>query len=209
VYHITPVANLAAIIKDGELVSDRAIINRGGTKVTIGMSSIKAARLTKPVKCHSNLMVGDCVPFYFCPRSVMLFVIHCANNPELEYRGGQDPIVHLEADLKEVVEWADKAGRKWAFSRTNARADYTEFGSGIENLSQINWLAVAATDFRSADIKEYKQAEFLIHESFPWALVSRIGVKSMAIKSQVQALLTSATHKPPVEVLPEWYFPPR
>ena len=58
------------------------------------------------MKCRPGLNVGDCVPFYFCPRSVMLYLIHRANHPELDYRGGQGPIVHLEADLHEAANWA-------------------------------------------------------------------------------------------------------
>ena len=37
----------------------------------------------------------------------MLYLIHRANHSELDYRGGQDPIVHLEADLREAVDWAE------------------------------------------------------------------------------------------------------
>ena len=33
----------------------------------------------------------------------MLYVIHCANHPELAYRGGQQPIIHLEADLHQHI----------------------------------------------------------------------------------------------------------
>ncbi|MYI72542.1 MAG: DUF4433 domain-containing protein, partial [Synechococcus sp. SB0673_bin_10] len=29
-----------------------------------------------PMKCRPVLNVGDCVPFHFCPCSVMLYVIH-------------------------------------------------------------------------------------------------------------------------------------
>jgi ssDNA thymidine ADP-ribosyltransferase, DarT len=93
----------------------------------IGMSGIKARRLALPVPCHAGDCVGDYVPFYFCPRSIMLYVIHCANHPELTYRGGQEPIIHLEADLHGVVGWAQQQGRRWAFSLSNAGANYTEF----------------------------------------------------------------------------------
>ena len=78
------------------------------TGTTIGMSSIKKRRLKLKLTSHPDLHVGDCVPFYFCPRSVMLYVIHMANHAELTYRGGQESIVHLEAGLHEAVAWANE-----------------------------------------------------------------------------------------------------
>ena len=63
---------------------------------------------------HPDLYVGNCVPFYFCPRSVMLYVLHMGNLPDLGYRGGQEPIVHLEADLLGTVDWANCNQRRWA-----------------------------------------------------------------------------------------------
>src|ERR1700687_1641277 len=103
IYHITHVDNLPQILADGGLLSDRTMANRGGPSCPVGMSSIKQRRLTLPVTCHDGDFVGDYVPFYFCPRSVMLYLIYMRNHPDLAYRGGQDPIVHLEANVEEVV----------------------------------------------------------------------------------------------------------
>lgn len=136
----------------------------------------------------------------------MLFVIHRANHPDLTYRGGQGPIVHLEADLTQVVEWATENGRRWAFSLSNAGAAYTPFRNKFEELSEIDWEAVGATDFRPPAVKEAKQAEFLLRGEFPWSLVSRIGVNSTAVRARVLGALHGATHRPPVEVLPAWYY---
>ena len=127
IYHITHVDNLPSIIANGELISDAAMIARGGPTAPVGMSAIKKRRLGLPVSCHCGDNVGDYVPFYFCPRSIMLFVLHCANHPDLTYHGGQEPIVHLQADLYDVIAWADSFGRHWAFSPTNAGATYTQF----------------------------------------------------------------------------------
>lgn len=110
IYHITHVDNLPAVFEDGGLSSDAAMIARGGPAASIGMSSIKQRRLDLPVKCHPGDRVGDYVPFYFCPRSIMLYIIYCANHPDLSYHGGQGPIVHLEADLHEAVAWAKYPG---------------------------------------------------------------------------------------------------
>ena len=206
IYYITHVTNLPSIIADGYLVSDATIIKRGGPPMSIGMSTIKERRLSLPVDCHPGDYVGDYVPFYFCSRSVMLFLIYCGNHPELTYTGGQDPIVHLEADLHDVVAWADGNGWRWAFTLSNAGAAYALFRSSLDNLDEINWVAVAANDWRQPEIKEGKQAEFLLHGSFPWELVSRIGVRSMITKTQVNTALKTGAHRPKVTIQPGWYY---
>jgi ssDNA thymidine ADP-ribosyltransferase, DarT len=205
IYHIVHVDNLASIVADGCLWSDAVMVQRQGGTV-IGMGSIKQRRLGLPVSCHNGLRVGDCVPFYFCSRSIMLYVIHCANHPELTYRGGQQPIVHLEADLHRVVQWAAANGRRWAFSLSNAGAFYTQFRAELAQLGEINWDAVAATDFRPADVKEAKQAEFLVQDSFPWHLVERIGVHSQAIVPRVASAMQGAAHRPVIEIKRDWYY---
>lgn len=206
IYHITHVTNLPSIIADGYLESDATIIKRGGPLMIIGMSTIKERRLSLPVDCHPGDYVGDYVPFYFCSRSVMLFVIYRGNHPELTYTGGQDPIVHLEADLHDVVAWADGNGRRWAFTLSNAGAAYALFRSSLDNLHEINWAAVAANDWRQPEITEGKQAEFLLHGSFPWELVSRIGVRSIITKTHVDTALKTGAHRPKVTIQPGWYY---
>ena len=206
IYHIAHVDRLPSIITDGALWSDRRIIARAGGGTVIGMGTIKERRLTLPVHPHLFTYVGDYVPFYFCPRSIMLYVIHCANSPELAYRGGQRPIVHLQADLHRVVAWADAEGRRWAFSLSNAGARYTQFRASVAELGEVNWEAVAATDFRPADIKEGKQAEFLVHDTFPWHLVERIGVYDRTVGQQAQIAMQGAAHRPVVEIRRDWYY---
>ena len=205
IYHIVHVDNLASIVADGCLWSDAVMVQRQGGTV-IGMGSIKQRRLGLPVSSHNGLRVGDCVPFYFCSRSIMLYVIHCANHPELTYRGGQQPIVHLEADLHRVVQWAVANGRRWAFSLSNAGAFYTQFRAELAQLGEINWDAVAATDFRPADVKEAKQAEFLVQDSFPWHLVERIGVHYQAIVPRVASAMQGAANSPVIEINRDWYY---
>lgn len=209
IYHITHVDNLQAIIDEGALVSDSEMVRRGGPAQGIGMSSIKQRRMVHiDVDCHPGTKVGDYVPFYFCPRSVMLFVIYKQNHPELRYRGGQDPIIHLEADLHAVVQWAAASGRRWAFSLLNAGAYYVKgkFRSSLQSLADLDWEAIAARDFSTSSVKEGKQAEFLSYEIFPFDLVQRIGVRSTAMHARVSSIVSTASHQPQVELRPEWYF---
>ena len=210
IYHIVHVDRLASIVSDGYLRSDAAMAGRHGTGTTIGIGSIKRRRLAKPLRSHKGLYVGDCVPFYFCPRSVMLYVISRSNHPELEYRGGQAPIVHLESDLQTTVAWADTNGRRWAFTSSNAGSYYFEDYSDLSNLDKISWDAVEANQWSGTgvdpSVKEAKQAEFLVEGSFPWELVSRIGIQSQNIYAKVQTALQGAVHRPPVEIKGNWYY---
>ena len=64
--------------------------------------------------------------------------IHRANHPEVAYRGGQDPIVHLEADLGEVVDWANASQRRWAFTPSNAGAAYAQFRAQVDRLHEVS-----------------------------------------------------------------------
>jgi hypothetical protein len=211
IYHIVHVDRLPSIIGDGLLWSDAALaaLQRPGT--TIGMNSIKARRLTQlQLSSHPGLFVGQCVPFYFCPRSIMLYLIHCANHDDLSYRGGQGPIVHLEADLYHAIGWAERERRRWAFTLSNAGAYYFEDRCDLDDLDEINWDAVAANRWSglgiSRQVKEGKQAEFLYERCFPWHLIERIGVHSKGVAQQVADAMQGASHRPIIDVRTDWYY---
>lgn len=133
----------------------------------------------------------------------MLYLIHMRNQ-DLTYKGGQSAIIHLEADLHATVNWATTNHRRWAFTLSNAGSRYFEDRADLVQLNEINWTAVAATQWSSC--KEEKQAEFLIEQDFPWHLVERIGVQTNVIASQVMQTLPVNGHRPNVQVLPQWYY---
>ncbi|NQT53884.1 DUF4433 domain-containing protein [bacterium] len=207
VYHITHVRNLAGIVREGVLWSDAKRIELGLDSHLVGMSSIKERRLEHlTVTCHRGTKVGEYVPFYFCPRSIMLYILRMRNHPELSYRGGQGPIVHLQADLRATVAWAEANGRRWVFSDRNAGAGYALFFSDLDDLDKVNWQAIEAGDFRDASVKEGKQAEFLLHECFPWELVEEVGVLGSDVLGQVRDVLSGAEHRPLAKCEPLWYY---
>ncbi len=206
IYHITHVDNLPRIIECGRLLSDEQRLQLQQDTQIVGIENIKQARLMKSIPCHPGTTVGQFVPFYFCPRSIMLYILYKGNHPDLKYRGGQRPIIHLQADMKAAVEGADLQGKPWAFTDANARASYAKFYCDLSDLDGVNWHAVAATDWQDAVIQEDKQAEFLVHESFPWELVEKIGVYDAGIKTRIEEALGSSEHKPLVTVKRDWYY---
>lgn len=205
IYHIVHADRLPSIIAGGGLWCDAEIVHRAPPGTTIGMNGIKQRRLQLFLSSHSGLHVGDCVPFYFCPRSIMLYLIYQGNHSELDYRGGQGPIIHLKADLYNSVQWAIQNSKSWAFTLSNAGAYYFEDRSNLAQLNEIDWDAVQASNW--VDCKEGKQAEFLMEHNFPWHLVEHIGVYSQSVYSQVvNTLPVGGAHRPKIEIKTDWYY---
>jgi hypothetical protein len=210
IYHIVHADRLASIVADG-LLCDAVVLAQSKPGTTIGISGIKQRRLHElQLQSHPGLFVGQCVPFYFCPRSIMLYLIYRANYPDLDFKGGQGAIVHLECDLYKAVAWAEQNHLRWAFTLSNAGACYLEDRATLAQLVEINWDAVAATKWAgvgiSPQIKEGKQAEFLVESHFPWHLVERIGVLTAGVAQQVGAAMHGAGHRPVVEIRRDWYY---
>ena len=205
IYHIVHYDKLPAILASGGLLSDAEMIQRKPAGTIIGMDKIKKRRLNElTLSSHQGLHVGDCVPFYFCPRSVMLYIFYMDNHPEIEYHGGEEPIIHLEADLHKVVQWANTNKKRWAFTLSNAGSTYFEDRADLAQLSEVNWEAVQATHWSGC--REEKQSEFLIEQEFPWELIEQIGVYSQKYYHQVNSILSQASHQPPIDVKRDWYY---
>lgn len=183
-FHIVNRDRLQSIINDGRLYSDRYMTTvHSSVGSDIANTEIKNRRLVKEIPCHPGLKVGECVPFYFCPRSVMLYVIHRGNHPNVAYRAGQAPVVHLGLELDTTVQWADAHQKKWAFTDANAAAGYSSFYNNLDQLDRIDWDAVRADLWSRTDIKEKKQAEFLLQDY--WPLVQK-NVPAPTYRSRIQ-----------------------
>ena len=204
IYHIVHIDKLQSIINSGGLLSDSEVIRQGLNGTNIGMNSIKQRRLTElRLDTYPDLFVGQCVPFYFCPRSVMLYMMS-VNSCNMEYQGGQDNIIHLEADLISSIAWANTNFRRWVFTSSNAGSRYFQDTNDISNLSRLNWNAINGRYWN--DVVEEKQAEFLCEHSFDWSLIERIGVSNQTVYQQVLNIINSSYHKPYVEVKNDWYY---
>ncbi|MCJ2186663.1 type II toxin-antitoxin system toxin DNA ADP-ribosyl transferase DarT [Novosphingobium beihaiensis] len=206
IYHIVHVDKLASITADGFLYSDAMLAQKPAAGTVIGMNKIKVRRMNElTLTSHPDLFVGECVPFYFCPRSVMLYLIH-RRSAELSYQGGQVPIVHLVADLDAVVAWANAKCRRWAFTLSNAGSYYFEDRCDLAQLDEINWSSVRTNQWAGSPTKEQKQAEFLIERRFPWHLVERIGVINEATGKRAALAIAKAEHRPAIQICRKWYY---
>lgn len=199
IFHITDIANIPAILAAGGLYSDVAISRAGGPQTQIGYGHIKARRMHEyMVDCCDNRFVGEFVPFYFCPRSVMLYTVNRGNVGRPA--GCQSTIVHLVS----TVEMGVNLGRQWAISDGNAGAAHTSFSANVNSLDELDWSAIEANSWGGRT--HQKAAEFLIADFFPWSAVIGIGCHNDGVRAQVLNLIAQHAHKPQVETKPNWYY---
>ena len=210
-YHIVHMNTLASIINDGWIFPDSEVSLATSAGTSIGMTHIKSRRMRRRLQSHPDLTVGQCVPFYFCPRSVMLRAIHRnihGTRPDLPYRGGQEYIAHLEADLYDVVRFANRNRIRWAFTNASAASNRFEDYKTLADLNEIDWLTITSNDWERnyTEKSEVKQAEFLLGGRFPWTWILRIGVISEEMQRQVMSMTEQAQYRPSVIVRPDWYY---
>lgn len=205
IYHIVHIDKLPSILEENGLICDAEIRRRCTIGTNIGMGKIKKRRLEElTLTSYPSLHVGDCVPFYFCPRSVMLYMFYKDNHEEIDYHGGQEPIIHLVADMQKTIDWAKENGLSWVFTTSNAGSKYFDDFCEMDKLDRIDWDAVHSIDWRQC--RDKKQAEFLLENKFPWKLVESIGVFSNKQYQIVTSHLSKVPHRPTIQTQPTWYY---
>ncbi len=152
-----------------------------------------------PVTVAAGGTLGNYVPFNFCPRSVMLYVV--AQGHE-NYQEGQQPIVHLVSSIETIRA----IGRPWLFTDRHADLGYANQYDTVDRLGEVDWSVMLERYWSDPEVKEKRQAEFLVHDWCPWEAIETIGVINQAIMARVEAAIAGAGHKPRVEVHPDWYY---
>jgi ssDNA thymidine ADP-ribosyltransferase, DarT len=197
IYHITDIANLRGIVAGGGLRSDVAMAQFNPE--VIGYDHIKKRRATEiRVGCCGNRFVGEFVPFYYCPRSPMLFSINKGNTGRPA--GCQRSIVHLVSKVGLALNGA----ADWAISDGNAGAYHSLFYKDLKELGGLDWQAIRATQWQGQT--HQKMAEFLVADFFPWNAFEKIGCQNAETARQVTEILDGTGHRPVVSVEHPWYY---
>lgn len=202
IYHITHVRNLPSIITTSGLLCDADVDDI--KEVGIAHEHTKERRARRQVTAGPGGMLADYVPFYFAPRSPMLYVIHKGGVEG--YEDGQSPIIHLVSSTDLVA----KNNLSFVFSNGHAEMEYSDFYDNLESLVQVDWGIMESRYWfdtvTNPDRKRKRQAEFLVSKSFPWTCFEQIGVINENRKQEVELIIRDSEHKPEVVVKRDWYF---
>jgi hypothetical protein len=120
------------------------------------------------------------------------------------YTEGQRPVIYLRSS----VEAVNATGRGWVFTEGHADMAFTDFFDDLKDLDKIDWPLMAATYWNDTDEdpdrKRRRQAEFLVHEFFPWELVSYIGVYDLSVAKIVGEIIKGGS--PEIGIQRGWYY---
>lgn len=204
VLHFTHVDHLPAVVEHG-LLSDTVAQSRGLLTNEVGNRGIKERRGARAVPIPPGGVVADYVPFYFAPRSPMMYSIYRGNVPE--YVEGITPLIHLVTTVERLLE----LGCAVVTTDRNAVLGYAEFHQGLEALDgAIDWPLMRATMWNDTidepDRMERRMAECLVHGVVPWEAFTEIHVRTAERRSEVEELLGPGVTANLVRVTPDWYF---
>lgn len=204
IYHITHIRNLTSIIDQNGLCCDILTAERALLPVGIAHSHIKERRARRQVLAGPGGTLADYVPFYFAPRSPMLYALN--QGAVAGYTEGQRPIMHLVTSAETIVH------QQLPFAFTDGHADValSRYFDDLQALDQVDWQVMQETFWNDTaedgDRKRRRQAEFLVHHFFPWTLIEEIGVMTRQMAHDVQQILQTSAHRPQVTVSSRWYY---
>jgi hypothetical protein len=205
IYRLVHADNVAVCLRRGALHAPNHTPADGAVYRTIHRIDVQEGRRLRAIRKGPGGTVHDYVPFYLGPRSVMLYQLHTNWVPG--YDEGQEPLVHLVSTCQAVLA----AGLGFVFSDGHGLAGFTAWFDDLADLDKVDWDAAYATRWKDSpedmDRQRRKQAEFLVHRSMPWDLLTMIGVCNEAARRRVQSELAAHQREAlRVEVRPEWYY---
>jgi hypothetical protein len=204
IYHITHIDNLAKIVENGALRAYNTISRTSVLYVNIAHSTIQDQRATTRIPCGPGGMLHDYVPFYFAPRSPMLYTINRGNVEG--YDGGQEPIVYLVSRINTIREH----NLPFVFSDGHGTKAFTQFFADLADLDNIDWDIMLETYWNDTnedgDRARRRQAEFLIHQQCPWPAIRGLAVINEGMKDRVERIVRDAGYEQPVIIRPDWYY---
>jgi hypothetical protein len=204
ILHFTHISHLSTILKRG-LLSDTEAQGAGLIETEVGNQDIKAKRRCRVVPAPPGGMVADYAPFYYAPRSPMMYVIW--RGGVSTYTGGCDQLVYLMTTVDRLTELRVPL----VFTDRNAVLELAEFTTELTRLDDlVDWPLMRAKMWNNTeaqpDRKERRMAECLAHRRVPPEALTRVVAKTPACALQARSMFATVDLQVPVDVAPDWYF---
>lgn len=202
-YRITHVNNLKLLLQSG-------IVNKNHPMAScnyenIGNPDIIGIRDDFPVKIKDYGYIGEYVPFYFTPKSVMLYNIITGHNDSKVKRRDRTEILIIRCLISDLTKLP-----KWFFSDGQANTKISEHFNDLNKLDKIDWRIIYSSDFSRTEedpdkIRRY-QAEFLVYKEVPFNFVESLCVYDSNVASRLSEVLIDNGVDLNINIKPNYFF---
>jgi hypothetical protein len=169
----------------------------------IGNVDLIEKRSRRPVPVPPGGTLGDYVPFYFTPFSIMMLNIKTGYNVK---QVANEEIVIFVSSLRHV---SDKGG-KFVFTNQHAYPLAAKYFNDLADLDQVDWDLLQRRDFKhdpdDPGKKERYQAEALIWKHVPLEALQGVCCYTPAVEKQIQTEIERRDLKFKVAVQQGWFF---
>ncbi len=196
-YRITHISNIENILKVG--IVKPSSPNANPNFISIGDTTVIATRLTK--RLSDGSIIGDYIPFYFGPRTPMLYVIQNGLN-NVKQQNPSD-IVYCVISLQDIIN--SKIDCVFTDGHALDKISRVYPCSQLSQIDQIiNYDSVYATFWNTApDLKRKKEAELLLKNDLP-----AVFIKYYLVYNEVaqNTLLKLGIEAKKIRIAPHFYF---
>lgn len=203
-YRICDIRNLTHILKAGLCTRNHPSASREFH--TIGNPDIIGARDTTPVRIDGYGNIGDYVPFYFTPRSIMLYNIVTGYWAPLVPKLSREDILIIRSEIAVLSR-----NTRFFFTDGQANTAYSNHYTDLADLNKIDWESIQQSNFQKSDLDTDRprryQAEFLVHSHVSLESIESFLVYNENAEALVNTHLNSAGLNIPVAVAPICFFP--
>ncbi len=202
--HFTHIENLPGIIENECVFATNFVASAAVSPRSLAYAHIQSRRARTDVPCGQRGNLHDYVPFYFAPRSPMLYVITKGSVQSVAC--SEEQIVYICSAAQIVAD----AGLAYAFTDGHGTMALTSYFDELSQLERIDWNVMRGRMWNDTnefpDRKRRRQAEFLVHQRFPLNLAGQIVVMSTSVRDAVMQMVQTAGYPIRVSVKRAWYY---
>lgn len=202
-YRITHINNFSLLLKNG--IVNKNHPNASDDYIEIGNPEIIDVRSTSAVKIDDYGMIGDYVPFYFTPKSIMLYnIITGYWHPKVPMRNRSEILV-IRCLIEELANLP-----KWFFTDGQGNKDFTKHFNDLQMLNEIDWECIQNSKFKNdyddPDRSRKYQAEFLVHYEVPIDSIESLNVYNQQAADVLANILNENNINLAVNIQPQYFF---
>lgn len=202
IWRILHRANLPWVLQNGVRCGNSPV--RSPDWISIGNAELTDKRAACPVPVPPGGTLGDYVPFYFTPFSVMLRNIHTGWGGIKQVPNAD--IVTLVSSLRRVSELK----LPFLFTDRHAYSGLACFTDDLDHLDLIDWPLLQRRDFKRdpedpSKLERY-QAEALVYQHVPLVALLGIVCYTDAVRADIESKMQALGVTLPVHTRPNWYF---